>query len=108
MNFLGQIPDELVRYALKTTREGAAHQMPLQFLSMGLFTPNAVEELYRRLDIPVLVLFDQDPNVSFERFAEFEDDSRWRFRRIHPSMGMPQWECPEQTTETIEAFYASL
>jgi endonuclease V-like protein UPF0215 family len=75
---------------------------------MGLFTPNAVDELYRRLDIPVLVLFDQDPNVSFERFAEFEGDSRWRFHRIHPSLGMPHWECPEQTTETIETFYASL
>ena len=108
MNFLGQIPDELVRYALKTTRQGEAHQMPLQFLSMGLFTPNAVDALYRRLDVPVLVLFDEDPNVSFERFAEFEGDSRWRFRRIHPSMGMPQWECPELTTETIEEFYASL
>ena len=40
--------------------------MPLQFLSMGLFTANAAESLYSKLDVPVLVLFDKDPNVSFD------------------------------------------
>ena len=27
---------------------------------------------YSKLDVPVLVLFDKDPNVSFELFEEFE------------------------------------
>ena len=66
MNFSGFVPSELVTYALKTTRQPGAHEMPLQFLSMGLFTPNAAESLYSKLDVPVLVLFDKDPNVSFE------------------------------------------
>ena len=106
MNFSGLIPNELVSYALKTTKAPNAHLMPLQFLSMGLFTANAVETLYQRLDVPVLVIFDRDPNVSFERFADFNHADNWRFERIAPSLGMPHWEHPKETVSAIENFYA--
>ena len=106
MNFSGFIPNELVSYALKTTKVPNAHLMPLQFLSMGLFTENAVDTLYQRLDLPVLVIFDRDPNVSFERFADFEHAANWRFQRVAPSLGMPHWEHPEETVSAIENFYA--
>jgi len=108
MNFSGFVPNELVTYALKTTRQPGAHEMPLQFLSMGLFTANAMESLYLKLDVPVLVLFDQDPNVSFELFEQFETNPAWQFKRIAPSMGMPQWEHPAETAGAIEAFLGTL
>ena len=108
MNFSGFVPSELVTYALKTTRQPGAHEMPLQFLSMGLFTPNAAETLYSRLEIPVLVLFDKDPNVSFELFEQFEANPLWQFQRIAPSLGMPQWEHPQETAHAIEAFFGAL
>ena len=108
MNFSGSVPSELVAYALKTTRQPAAHEMPLQFLSMSLFTPNAVGLLYEKLDVPVLVLFDEDPNVTFELFEQFEDSPTWQFKRIGPSLGMPQWEHPEKTVAAIESFFAEL
>lgn len=108
MNFSGFVPSELVTYALKTTRQPGAHEMPLQFLSMSLFTTNAAESLYSKLDVPVLVLFDQDPNVSFELFDQFEANPAWQFKRIAPSLGMPQWEYPEETAGAIEAFFGAL
>ena len=108
MNFSGSVPSELVAYALKTTRQPAAHEMPLQFLSMSLFTPNAVGLLYEKLDVPVLVLFDEDPNVTFELFEQFEYSPTWQFKRIGPSLGMPQWEHPEKTVAAIESFFAQL
>ena len=108
MNFSGFVPNELVTYALKTTRQPGAHEMPLQFLSMGLFTANAAESLYSKLDVPVLVLFDQDPNVSFELFDQFETNPAWQFKRIAPSLGMPQWEHPAETAGAIEAFFGAL
>lgn len=108
MNFSGLVPNELVTYALKTARQPGAHEMPLQFLSMGLFTANAAETLYSRLDVPVLVLFDKDPNVSFELFEQFEANPTWQFQRIAPSLGMPQWERPEETAGAIEAFVEAL
>ena len=108
MNFSGFVPNELVTYALKTTRQSGAHEMPLQFLSMGLFTAKAAESRYSKLDVPVLVLFDKDPNVSFELFEEFEANPAWQFKRIAPSLGMPQWEHPERTAGAIEAFFGTL
>ena len=108
MNFSGSVPSELVAYALKTTRQPAAHEMPLQFLSMSLFTPNAVGLLYEKLDVPVLVLFDEDPNVTFELFEQFEDSPTWQFKRIGASLGMPQWEHPEKTVAAIESFFSEL
>ena len=108
MNFSGFVPNELVTYALETTRQPGAHEMPLQFLSMGLFTANAAETLYSRLDVPVLVLFDKDPNVSFELFEQFEANPAWQFQRIAPSLGMPQWEHPKETAVAIEAFVEAL
>ena len=108
MNFSGLVPNELVTYALKTARQPGAHEMPLQFLSMGLFTADAAETLYSRLDVPVLVLFDKDPNVSFELFEAFEANPAWQFKRIAPSLGMPQWEHPEETAGAIEAFVEAL
>ena len=106
MNFSGVIPSELVDYALKTTKAPDAHLMPLQFLSMGLFTQDAVDTLYKRLNLPVLVIFDRDPNVSFERFADFKTDTNWQFSRVTPSLGMPHWEHPQETISVIETFYA--
>ena len=108
MNFSGSVPNELVTYALKTTRRPGAHELPLQFLSMGLFTANAAESLYSKLDVPVLVLFDEDPNVSFELFEQFEANPAWQFKRIAPSLGMPQWEHTEETAGAIEAFFGAL
>jgi len=108
MNFSGFVPNELITYALKTTRQPGAYEMPLQFLSMSLFTANAAESLYSKLDVPVLVLFDKDPNVSFELFEEFEANPAWQFKRIAPSLGMPQWEHPEETAGAIEAFFGAL
>ena len=108
MNFSGFVPNELITYALKTTRQPGAHQLPLQFLSMRLFTANAAESLYSKLDVPVLVLFDKDPNVSFELFEEFEANPAWRFKRIAPSFGMPQWEHSAETAGAIEAFFGDL
>lgn len=108
MNFLGTVPDELVSYALKTTRQRSAHEMPLQFLSMSLFTERVAERVYAKLKAPVLVLFDRDPNVSFELFEEFEVHDAWRFRRISPSLGMPQWERPLETIAAIESFFSEL
>ena len=69
---------------------------------------NAAVSLYSKLDVPVLVLFDEDPNVSFELFEEFEANPTWQFKRIAPSLGMPQWEHPEETIGAIEAFFGTL
>ena len=105
MNFVGKVPAPLIDYAVATTRENDAHRGPLTFLTMGLFTPNASKLLFDKLDIPLLVLYDRDPNVSFERLEDLIQKPNCTSKRIHPTLGMPHWEQPEATCKAMDQFW---
>ena len=107
MNFVGKVPSPLIDYAVATTRENDAHRGPLTFLTMGLFTPNASKVLFDRLDVPLLVLYDRDPNVSFERLEDLLTKPNCTSKRIHPTLGMPHWEQPDATFNALERFWES-
>lgn len=107
MSFHGRVPEALVDYAWRTARQPGAHFAPFRFLGFGLFARDAVEELYRPLELPALVLYDRDPNVSFERLAGLATARRnWRVKRIRPTRGLPHWEKPEETFAAVDAFWS--
>jgi pimeloyl-ACP methyl ester carboxylesterase len=106
--FASAAPAELVDYAYTTSHRPGARHAAFAFLSLGLFTRDALNTLYRPLHVPALVLYDEDPNVSFERLPELlEVNPRWRARRIAPSLGMPHWERLEATVDALESFWAA-
>ncbi len=106
-NFIGKPPAEMVDYGHRTTKAPGAHHAPFHFLAMKLFTANAVDALYRQVKIPTLVLYDEDPNISFERLpGVLEDCANWREARIRPTLGMPHWDEPAQTAAAMDAFWA--
>ena len=107
MNFVGKVPSPLIDYAVATTRENDAHRGPLTFLTMGFFTANASEVLFDKLDIPLLVLYDRDPNVSFERLENLLKKPNCTSKRIHPTLGMPHWEQPDATWNALDSFWLS-
>ena len=73
---------------------------------MQLFTPDAVARLYRPLQLPVLVLYDRDPNVSFERLeALLSERPNWQAERIQPTLGLPHWERPGATVAALDRFW---
>ena len=74
---------------------------------MGLFTPNASKVLFDKLDIPLLVLYDRDPNVSFERLEDLLKKPNCTSKRIHPTLGMPHWEQPDATCNALDRFWES-
>ncbi|MEM9175441.1 MAG: alpha/beta hydrolase [Myxococcota bacterium] len=100
-------PDpDLVDYAVETARQPGAAFGPIRFLSGRLFTREARTRLYDRLSVPILVLFDEDPNVGFETLE------RWiarratrRAERIAPSKGLPHWERLAPCVEALERFW---
>jgi pimeloyl-ACP methyl ester carboxylesterase len=106
-SFAGPVPPELVDYAGLTARQPGAHFAPFRFLSMKLFTPNAFERLYQPLELPVLVLHDKDPNITFERLDDIADRPNWHIHRVAPSRGLPHWEKPEATTAALDDFWAA-
>jgi pimeloyl-ACP methyl ester carboxylesterase len=107
LSFHGKPPETMVDYAYATARQPGARYAPFTFLSMKLFTPGAAGTLYASLDLPVLVLYDRDPNITFERLDEFRDHPKWLIERISPSMGLPHWEQPEATFGALDSFWST-
>jgi pimeloyl-ACP methyl ester carboxylesterase len=110
--FLGQsfvepVPPELVDYAYATTHQPGARYAPLYFLSGQLFTQEATERLYAGVTQPVLVLHDRDPNINFDLLPGFlRGRPLWRVERIAPTLGLPHWEKPVETTAAMDRFWA--
>jgi pimeloyl-ACP methyl ester carboxylesterase len=104
--FVGPAPEHMVRYALETVKQPGAHYAPLSFLTFNLFTEQAISRLYSRLKLPCLVLYDQDPNMGFERLSDLvEMHGHWAAKQLSPSLGLPHWELPEETIEALEDFW---
>ena len=108
MGFVGQPPKALVDYAHRTTRQPGARFAPFLFLSMQLFTDDAPNTLYRHVKVPALVLYDEDPNISFERLPEVVDQcDNWQAVRVSPTLGLPHWEELQQTTAALDSFWSA-
>ena len=107
--FYGKTPKGMIDYAYETARQPDAQFAPFAFLGMGLFTRNALDLLYARLDVPVLVVYDRDPNIDFEQLPELQRlQPSIQALRIAPSRGLPHWELPEKTFEALGQFWSGL
>lgn len=108
-SFLGMVPQEMVNYCYSTSHQPGAEHAPLQFVSGKLFTPNALDKVYRNVTTPSLVIYDRDAFVSFDRLRELEAANKaWQSVRITPTLGMPQWEKLEETTQALENFWQGI
>jgi len=105
--FVGETPPEMIDYAYATSHQPGARYAPLYFLSGQLFTANATEHLYAELRHPILVIYDRDPNVSFDLLPEFvASHPNWRAERIAPTLGLPHWERTAETVSAMERFWS--
>ncbi|CRI67305.1 Alpha/beta hydrolase fold protein [Thiocapsa sp. KS1] len=107
-SFVGEPTQEILDYAYATSHQPGARHAPLVFLSMQLFTPEAVDRLYAKLtDLPVLAIADRDPYIDFERLDDFvARHPNWSRQRLAPNMGLPQWERLPETVAALDAFWA--
>lgn len=107
MGFEGNVPEAMVDYASLTATQPGASYAPFFFLSTQMFAPDAVGDLYLPLTHPALVIFDKDPNISFEHLDEVVDARpNWQKRRISPTRGLPHFDEPLRTREALEAFWS--
>ena len=108
-SYVGEPPAELIDYAYATSHQPGARHAPFYFLSGQLFTPKAVETLYSKLELPVLVLYDRDANVTFDLLpAHLAQHDNWRAVRIEPTLGLPQWERPADCIAAMDTFWAEV
>jgi pimeloyl-ACP methyl ester carboxylesterase len=106
--FADGAPQEMVDYACLSAAQPGARHAPFYFVSGQLFDPDAVGSLYLPLSLPVLVLYDEDPNISFNYLDEVVSArSNWQRVRIAPTLGLPQFEQPEATANAVLEFWSS-
>jgi pimeloyl-ACP methyl ester carboxylesterase len=108
-SFVGPIANGMVDYAYVTSHQPGAEHVPLYFLSGKLFSPNILIDVYKRLELPVLVIYDRDAFVHFDRLPEvLATRSNWRAKRISPSLGLPQFEKLPETAQALDDFWSGL
>jgi hypothetical protein len=65
--------------------------------------------VYQKLQVPVLVLFDQDAHVTFDLLPRIlESNSNWRARRIPNTRGLPQFERMGKVADELNAQWSEL
>ena len=108
-SFVGPIAKGMVDYAYATSHQPGAENVPLYFLSGRLFTPNILIDVYQQLALPVLVIYDRDAFVRFDRLPEvLATRTNWRAKRISPTLGLPQFEMLPETAQALDDFWAGL
>lgn len=104
-SFVGRVDPGLERAAVNSSWQPGARHAPLFFLSGLLFSHDGLGELYSRLQIPVLVLYDRDAFVSFDRLPQFAARDNVTAVRISPTLGLPQFEQTAAVRRAMDAFY---
>ncbi|WOJ93482.1 alpha/beta hydrolase [Congregibacter variabilis] len=102
-------PEDMVEYARNSAAQPGASYAPFYFVSGQLFTPDAVGELYLPLKLPVSVLYDEDPNISFDYLEEVaRQGDNWSLVKIPGTLGLPQFEKPSLTESALKEFLKNL
>ena len=107
MNFVGDPAPAFVDYGYATSHQTGARFAPLYFLSTQLFTWDILSTVYEKLTMPVMVLYDEDPNITFENLPDLvARKEKWQAEQVVPSRGLPHWELLPQVTAVLEQFWA--
>ena len=107
-SFVGPVDSGLFNYSRESANQPGGKYAPLFFISGRLFTPDAFETLYSKLDIPVLVLYDKDNYVNFDRLPDFTAKSNVSAVRIVPSQGLPQFEKLPEVKVALDEFWQNM
>lgn len=109
MNFVGDIDQGLLNYHYASSHQLGARYAPLTFISGALFTRTIFDDIYQNLTVPTLILYDTDPNVSFDSLPELlRKNSHWRARRILNTRGLPHFERLDMAVDAINVFWADI
>lgn len=108
-NFAGEPAAFFLDYAYKTAHQPGAERAPLYFVSGQLFTGDIRTAVYARLQTPALVIYDRDPNVTFDGLPlVMAANAHWRESRVGPSLGLPHWDNLAGTIVALDTFWSEL
>lgn len=106
-SFAGPVDQWLEQYDYITSHQPGARYAPLYFVSGKLFSSNILEDVYSKLTVPVLVLYDRDAFVRFDRLPELLSQyPNWHAARVEPSLGLPQFERLPEVIQALDTFWS--
>lgn len=105
-SFEGEVDAGLESYAYRTSHQPGAYHAPLYFVTGKLFNKNIREEVYEKLALPVLVIYDIDNFVRFDTLPDLLDQrSNWHAVRIVPTRGLAQFEKLPEVVRRLDVFW---
>lgn len=108
-SFNGPPDPGLEAYGYLSAHQQGARFAPLYFVSGRLFSPDVRKQYYEKVQVPGLILYDED---AFTSFAEMPDlllaHPSWSAVRITPTRGLPQFEQLEATARVLENFWKGI
>lgn len=105
-SFHGPVDEGLAAYAYLTAHQPGARYAPLYFVSGRLFTADVRQKIYERLEIPALVIYDQDAYTSFEGLSGLLlKRTNWNAARVEPTRGLPHFEELRTTVRVLDNFW---
>lgn len=108
-SFQGAVDEGMASYAYLSAHQPGARYAPLHFLSGKLFTPNILETVYTSLQLPTLIVYDQDAYTSFERLPDLLlAHPNWSAARITPTKGLPHYEQLDTLGKVLDNFWQGL
>lgn len=108
-SFHGPLDEGLAAYGYLTTHQPGARYAPLYFVSGRLFTPNVRQDIYEELELPALIIYDQDPYVGFEALPDLLlTHPNWNAVRITPTRGLPHFEQLDTTARVLNNFWEGI
>ena len=106
--FAGKVDPGLKEHAYATAHQPGARFAPLAFLGGGLFTPDARESIYAGIEIPALVLHDDDPHARLDGLADLLARApSWKAERIEETRGLPHFEKLDTVTSALDRFWTA-
>lgn len=105
-SFVGEVPASLVEYAYLSSHQPGAEHAPLHFVSGCLFTRNVRQLVYEHVNVPTLVIYDEDYFSRFDGLPELlARKANWQAVRLTPSRGLPHFERMPELAEILNAFW---
>ncbi len=108
-SFIGAVDGGLEAYDYLTAHQPGARYATLFFVSGKLFASNIRNDVYAKISVPTLVLYDQDNFVRFDALPQhLEAHSNWHAARISPTLGLPHFEKLPDVIRALDDFWAAV
>ncbi|HSM56308.1 MAG TPA: alpha/beta hydrolase [Candidatus Sulfomarinibacteraceae bacterium] len=105
-SFYGAPDEGLAAYSYLSAHQPNARFAPLHFISGKLFTPDVLTEVYEKVNVPSLIVYDQDAYTTFDALPDLLlRNPGWSAVRITPTRGLPQFEQMEALARVVNNFW---